>query len=193
MNEIKEHHRKRTAPRARKVQRTALDSLASLYRKEIEEAERTQLLESSDENTSEPEGSIELLSDDSRSFSEGTRFAKHTGIFTQDFLPTPKVSKGEGKKVSHQGVNDVSLSSSQSMMTTTQLESPAPAADQLGKECKGSQNEVATNTSFSSEDMLQAPAPGLALKITLKVMVIRWRDGMLTCWQDLLVGVKVKS
>ena len=34
----------------------------------------------------------------SDSSGNGTRFSKHTGIFSLDFPPSPKVSKGKGKK-----------------------------------------------------------------------------------------------
>ena len=128
-----------------------------MYRKQSEEAERQQLLESSsDESISATEGSIELLSDDSRSSGEGTRFAKGTGSFTQDLPPSPKVSKGQGKKISAKGANDVAPTSSQSITTMMQVDSPAPAPSEEGKTLGGIGNEVATNTSFSSADLTLA-------------------------------------
>ena len=92
--EIKAQHHKNVYPKGVKRVRTALDSLQSVYRKEHEANDMSSDL------FSEGDEILDMGNDGncSGSSGNGTRFSKHTGVFSLDFPPSPKVSKGKGKK-----------------------------------------------------------------------------------------------
>ena len=103
--EIKVQHHKNIHPKGVKrvctaypkcVKRvcTALDSLQSVERKEHEGSDMSSDLYSEADDILE--GPNNGTSSDSSG--NGTRFSKCTGIFSLDFPPSPKVSKGKGKK-----------------------------------------------------------------------------------------------
>ena len=93
--EIKAQHHNNIYPKSVKRVRTALDSLQSVERKECEGNDMSSDL------YSEADDILEGPNDGtcSDSSGNGTRFSKHTGIFSLDFPPSPKVSKGKGKKL----------------------------------------------------------------------------------------------
>ena len=74
--------------------RTALDSLQSVERKEREANDMSSDL------YSEADDILDGANDGtcSDSSGNGTRLSKCTGVFSLDFPPSPKVSKGKGKK-----------------------------------------------------------------------------------------------
>ena len=92
--QIKAQHQKNVYPKGVKRVRTALDSLQSVDRKEREAHDMSSDLHS------EADEILEMGNDGncSDSSGNGTRFSKHTGVFSLDFPPSPKVSKGKGKK-----------------------------------------------------------------------------------------------
>ena len=87
-------HHKNIYPKGVKRVHTALDSLQSVERKERKGNDMSSDL------YSEADDILESPNDGTCSDSSinGTRFSKHTGIFSLDFPPSPKVSKGKGKK-----------------------------------------------------------------------------------------------
>ena len=92
--EIKAQHHKNVYPKGVKRVRTALDSLQSVDRKEREAHDMSSDL------YSEADEILDMGNDGncSDSSGNGTRFSKCTGVFSLDFPPSPKVSKGKGKK-----------------------------------------------------------------------------------------------
>ena len=92
--QIKAQHQKNIYPKGVKRVRTALDSLQSVDRKEREAHDMSSDL------YSEADEILEMGNDGncSDSSGNGTRFSKHTGVFSLDFPPSPNVSKGKGKK-----------------------------------------------------------------------------------------------
>ena len=115
--------------------------MLNVSRQDKKKSERAQLLESSsDDSSSEANNSFGLLIDDSMSSGQGTRFAKCTENFTQDFPMSPKVSKGKGKKISLVG-----MTSSQSITTTTEGEPSAPVHSEEGQSVEGKATNVKNN------------------------------------------------
>ena len=94
MQRSKPQHHKNVYPKGVKSVRTALDSLESVYRKEHEANDMSSDL------YSEGDEILHMANDGncSDSSGNGTRFSKRTGVFSLDFPPSPKVSKGKGKK-----------------------------------------------------------------------------------------------
>ena len=92
--QIKAQHQKNVYPKGVKRVRTALDSLQSVDRKEHEAHDMSSDL------YSEADEVLDMGNDGncSDSSGNGTRFSKCTGVFSLDFPPSPKVSKGKGKK-----------------------------------------------------------------------------------------------
>ena len=92
--QIKAQHQKNVYPKGVKRVRTALDSLQSVDRKECEAHDMSSDL------YSEADEILDMGNDGncSDSSGDGTRFSKRTGVFSLDFPPSPKVSKGKGKK-----------------------------------------------------------------------------------------------
>ena len=93
--QIKAQHEKNVYPKGVKRVRTALDSLQSVERKEHEAHDMSSDL------YSEADEVLDMANDGncSDSSGNGTRFSKHTGVFSLDFPPSPKVSKGKGKNL----------------------------------------------------------------------------------------------
>ena len=84
-------------PAQKKSKQTALDSLMSAERHENEKKEADSSTDgylSSEVDTKSPD----LFPSDNESSGDGTHFKGRTGVFTQDFPPSPKVPKGKGKK-----------------------------------------------------------------------------------------------
>ena len=98
-------------PAQEKSKQTALDSLISAERCENEKKEADSPTDgylNSEVDTKSPE----LFPSDSESSGDGTRFKGRTGVFTQDFPPSPKVPKGKRKKSIGEG--DKSLTTGES-------------------------------------------------------------------------------
>ena len=92
--QIKAQHEKNVYPKGVKRVRTALDNLQSAERKECEANDMSSDL------YSEGDEVLDMANDwnCSDSSGNGTRFSKHTGVFSLDFSLSLKVSKGKGKK-----------------------------------------------------------------------------------------------
>ena len=143
-----------------KRQRTALDELASLERKEISKqtlkANTDSDLEFSDVDNTVSKKVVDYSSDSS---GQGTRFAQRTGIFELDFPPTGKVSKVDAKhpKKSSKCKNIVKENEN---MSTSELDTNASASEsetniqQSGFITKRNTNDSAEGTSTNEEDAM---------------------------------------
>ena len=141
-----------------KRQRTALDELASLERKETNKQtlkpNTDSDLEFSDVDNTVSKKVVDYSSDSS---GQGTRFAQRTGIFELDFPPSGKVSKVDAKhpKKSSKSKNIVKENEN---MSTSELDTNASASEsetniqQSGFITKHNTNKSAEGTSTNEED-----------------------------------------
>ena len=97
VNEINDAYKKRRNGKRYKPLRTALDSLLSGHMSE-REAQQEEADSTSDGYLSSKVDQGFMGQYDSDSSGNGTRLKGHTGIFSQDFPTSPKVSKEKGKK-----------------------------------------------------------------------------------------------
>ena len=97
--QIAAQHRRNQFPKVQQPhQRDALDSLLSAQRCENEVTNMSSdLFSETDDDKKTPNDMQDAYTSDSSG--NGTRFKHRTGIFTQDFPPSPKVPKGKGKKI----------------------------------------------------------------------------------------------
>ena len=143
-----------------KRQRTALDDLASLERKERSKqtlkANSDSDLEFSDVDNTVSKKVVDYSSDSS---GQGTRFAHRTGIFELDFPTSGKVSKVDAKhpKKSSKYKNIVKENEK---MSTSELDTNASASEtetniqQSGFITKPNTNDSAEGTSTNEEDAM---------------------------------------
>ena len=143
-----------------KRQRTALDDLASLERKERSKqtlkANSDSDLEFSDVDNTVSKKVVDYSSD---SLGQGTRFAHRTGIFELDFPTSGKVSKVDAKhlKKSSKYKNIVKENEE---MSTSELDTNASASEtetniqQSGFITKPNTNDSAEGTSTNEEDAM---------------------------------------
>ena len=143
-----------------KRQRTALDDLASLERKERSKqtlkANSDSDLEFSDVDNTVSKKVVDYSSDSS---GQGTRFAQRTGIFELDFPTSGKVSKVDAKhpKKSSKYKNIVKENEK---MSTSELDTNASASEtetniqQSGFITKPNTNDSAEGTSTNEEDAM---------------------------------------
>ena len=143
-----------------KRQRTALDDLASLERKERSKqtlkANSDSDLEFSDVDNTVSKEVVDYSSDSS---GQGTRFAQRTGIFELDFPTSGKVSKVDAKhhKKSSKYKNIVKENEK---MSTSELDTNASASEtetniqQSGFITKPNTNDSAEGTSTNEEDAM---------------------------------------
>ena len=143
-----------------KRQRTALDDLASLERKERSKqtlkANSDSDLEFSDVDNTVSKKVVDYSSDSS---GQGTRFAHRTGIFELDFPTSGKVSKVDAKhpKKSSKYKNIVKDNET---MSTSELDTNASASEtetniqQSGFITKPNTNDSAEGTSTNEEDAM---------------------------------------
>ena len=143
-----------------KRQRTALDDLASLERKERSKqtlkANSDSDLEFSDVDNTVSKKVVDYSSDSS---GQGTRFAQRTGIFELDFPTSGKVSKVDAKhpKKSSKYQNIVKENEK---MSTSELDTNASGSEtethiqQSGFITKTNTNDSAEGTSTNEEDAM---------------------------------------
>ena len=143
-----------------KRQRTALDDLASLERKERSK-QTLKANSDSDLEFSDVDNTVskEVLDYSSDSSGQGTRFAQRTGIFELDFPTSGKVSKVDAKhhKKSSKYKNIVKENEK---MSTSELDTNASASEtetniqQSGFITKPNTNDSAEGTSTNEEDAM---------------------------------------
>ena len=118
-DEIKHQHFKNVYPKGITRTRTALDSLMSVERKEAERNEVSSDLFSETDDDGNKEGKAHTSDGNATDSSgNGTRFKLHTGVFSVDFPPSPKVPKGKGKKSKPTARQQLELSGAESDVTT---------------------------------------------------------------------------
>ena len=100
---------------------------------------------------------------DRDSSGNGTRFKGCTGIFSLDFLPSPKVPKGKGKK----STSDVDISEGTS--GGDQLTSHSQSSNGMGTD-KSEQSPVLLNTEASNDDAGEINDGGDEITCTVNVM-----------------------
>ena len=160
MKDILERYKERRNGPNFKRQRTALDDLASLERKERSKqtlkANSDSDLEFSDVDTTVSKKVVDYSSDSS---GQGTWFAHRTGIFELDFPTSGKVSKVDAKhhKKSSKYKNIVKENEK---MSTSELDTSASASEtetniqQSGFITKPNTNDSAEGTSTNEEDAM---------------------------------------
>ena len=160
MKDILERYKERRNGPNFKRQRTALDDLASLERKERSKqtlkANSDSDLEFSDVDNTVSKKVVDYSSDSS---GQGTRFAHRTGIFELDFPTSGKVSKVDAKhhKKSSKYKNIVKENEK---MSTSELDTNASASEtetniqQSGFITKPNTNDSAEGTSTNKEDAM---------------------------------------
>ena len=141
-----------------KRQRTALDDLASLERKERSK-QTLKANSDSDLEFSDVDNTVSKKVVDYSSDSSGTRFVQRTGIFELDFPTSGKVSKVDAKhrKKSSKYTNIVKENQK---MSTSELDTNASASEtetniqQSGFITKPNTNDSAEGTSTNEEDAM---------------------------------------
>ena len=100
---------------------------------------------------------------DSDSSGNGTRFKGHTGIFSLDFPPSPKVPKGKGKK----STSDVDVSEGTS--GGDQITHHSQSSNGMGTD-KSEQSPLLLNTEASNDDAGEINDGGDEITSTVNVM-----------------------
>ena len=144
VNEINTAYKKRRNGKRYKLLITALDNLGNEENSE-EKPQEGEPDSTSDVYLSSEVDQASMGQYDSDSSGNGTRFKGRTGIFSLDFLPSPKVPKGKGKK----STSDVHISEGTS--AGNQLTCHSQNSDGTGSD-KSEQSPVLLNTEGGNED-----------------------------------------
>ena len=156
---LQRYKERRNGPNFRR-QRTALDDLASLERKERRKqtlkANSDSDLEFSDVDNTVSKKVVDYSSDSS---GQGTRFVQRTGIFELDFPTSGKVSKGDAKHRKKSSKYKIIVKENEKM-STSELDTNASASEtetniqQSGFITKPNTNNSAEGTSTNEEDAM---------------------------------------
>ena len=161
MNEINTAYKKCRNGKRYKPLRTALDTLGD--EKNSQDKPQGEPDSTSDGYLNSEVDQASMGQYDSDSSGNGTRFKGRTGIFSQDFLPSPKVAKGKGKKLT------LGVDVSEGTSATDQVTVDSQKSDGMGSQTS-EQSPVLLKTEDSNDEGGERNKGGDEITSTVNVM-----------------------